>query len=501
MEENEVNTEAVVETPAEPAEETQVVETQEADATEPSVEEQGQSTEVESPETVEEQPTVTFSADDPDVNTKVTEVLERYEIPQGIQAVIDHFKSKAETPQDNFADYAEYGDTDAIKALLDRQALLDSVTELETGYRPNTDKFAQSIAPDKAQWLFFDLGQLPSTKYQGLNQFEEQIADNLALEGDTVGSVLERYRGAIEAVKNGANITTNVPSFIPTNLHKAYWSLSKEDRDEIDQFSPETDRIEIDEISKQAVNYDAPIRQRKLDMLAKIQKGIDGDEYLKQQELQTKTHREQTFQQNVIQTQENFYNSIRDTFATDLAKTVQFSTDPKMQAILASQNVALLTQAFSPDADGNFARQALAQAGINFDQTKALALVKAVEDASILKARAEQIQDANGNPLNQIELNKAKAQFERAGKEWQKFANDILQQTAKLTSTGKQADVEKAATEKVEKEKMQIKARPSTKGTSSPVKTKQDIPRYGTPEYHQYWADQYANDPRYTRAT
>lgn len=439
---------------------------------------------------------VVFTPDDPDVHTKVAEVLDKYEIPQEVQAVIDHFKSQAETSSNDFSAYADYGDAEAVKALLDRQALLDSVTDAENGYRPNTDKFAETLDPEKASWLFFDLGSRPSQKYQGLSQFEEGIADSLAVEGDTVGTVLTRYKQAIEAFKGG-NITGSTPDFIPNNLQEAYWSLSKEERDELDSFSPDTDRIEYDD-SGRAINIDEPIRQRKLDTLAKIQKGIDGDKFLKQQEDQTKAQRQEAFHQDVATTQEKFYSSLRATFAEDLVKTVQFSTDPKMQTILANQNVALLTQAFSPDSEGDWARQVLADSGVKFDNAKAQQLVKDIEIASVTLAHARQIQDSSGRPINQVELNKAKASFEKAGKAWQIFAKDILMQEARLTSTGKQKDVEKAAEEKIEKKKLEIKARPSTKGSPAPAAKPQNKNphRYGSEEWDRWYIDQMQEEAR-----
>ena len=428
------------------------------------------------------------TADLPTILTQATEVLDKYELPADVQAVIDVLRAKAETPQDSFVEYAEYGGEEDIKSLLDDHSLIYTATTDETGnIRPNTDKFAQKlyeVAPDKASWMYYDRAQLPSQKYPGLNQFEEGIADALALEGDTVGDVIQRYQQTVAAVKSGASIASDVPSFIPANVRDAYWSLSKEEREEIDYYDPATDRIEVDEYGK-AVNIDEPIRNRKLETLAKIQKGIDGDKVLQQQQAQQQKSAQQAFNNEVISTQTAYYDAFRTHFVEDLMSTVQFSADPKMQTILAHQNIALLTQAFFPDSDGDFARQALKDAGIEFDVTKAQKLVQDIETASVALTSAKRAVDASGKMLNPIEFNKATKAFERAGKEWQAFAKNIIDQEARLTSTGKANEVKEA----VAKQKVAVKARPVNNGAPSKAAKLDAVPPYGTREYHEYWAN------------
>ena len=440
--------------------------------------------------TEEVAPPVEFdaTADLPSILTQATEVLEKYELPADVQAVIDVLRTKAETPQDSFVEYAEYGDESEIKALLDDHSLIYTATTDETGnIRPNTDKFAQKlyeVAPDKASWMYYDLAQLPSQKYQGLNQFEEGIADALSIEGDTVGDVIQRYQQTVAAVKSGASIASDVPSFIPANVRDAYWSLSKEERDEIDYYDPATDRVEVDDYGK-PVNIDEPVRNRKLETLAKIQKGIDGDKVLQQQAVQSQQQAQQAFNNEVVSIQTAYYDAFRTHFVEDLMSTVQFSADPKMQTILAHQNIALLTQAFFPDSDGDFARAALKDAGIEFDATKAQKLVQDIESASVALTSAKRAVDSSGKMLNPIEFNKATKAFERAGKEWQAFAKNIIDQEASLTSTGKANEVKEA----VAKQKVAIKARPVNHSAPSKATKLDAVPAYGTREYHEYWAE------------
>lgn len=428
------------------------------------------------------------TADLPSILTQATEVLDKYELPADVQAVIDVLRAKAEAQQDSFVEYAEYGGEEDIKALLDDHSLIYTATTDDSGnIRPNTDKFAQKlyeVAPDKASWMYYDLAQLPSQKYQGLNQFEEGIADALSLEGDTVGDVIQRYQQTVAAVKSGVSIASDAPSFIPANVRDAYWSLSKEERDEIDYYDPATDRVEVDEYGK-AVNIDEPIRNRKLETLAKIQKGIDGDKVLQQQAVQSQKQAQQAFNNEVVSTQTAYYDAFRTHFVEDLMSTVQFSADPKMQTILAHQNIALLTQAFFPDSDGDFARQALKDAGIEFDVAKAQKLVQDIESASVALTSAKRMTDSSGKMLNPIEFNKATKAFERAGKDWQAFAKNIIDQQATLTSTGKANEVKEA----VAKQKVAVKARPVNNGAPSKAAKLDVVPAYGTREYHEYWAD------------
>lgn len=507
-----METDEIVETPTEPVVETPevaedvVVEETPTPSPEGEVVETPEGEETTEPETPEVAPDaddhIKFDAteDLSEILTKGTELVEKYELPVEIASYIDVLKAKAEAPSDSFTEYAEYGEPESIKMLLDRQSLLDSVRVADTGEtRPDTDKFVATLDSTKADWLHHDLSMSPSDKYPGILRWEETIADALAIEGDTVGSVMARYRDTIEAIKSGADIKGSAPSFIPVSLQKAYWSIPKEERDEIDTYHPDNDRIEVSEDGKVFTNLDKPIRDRKLALLAQIQKGIEGDEFQSRQEIQTKESRQQTFNVGVQTLQNNFYDAIRSSFTEELAKTVTFSTDPKMQSLLTAQNVALLTTAFSPDSDGEFARKALIDAGIPFDGNKAAQLMKDVETASVALEQAKMITDASGNPINQVELAKAKAKFERAGKDWQLFSKTIRDQMATLTSTGTTAAVDKAADAKIEKKKLEIKARPSTKGTSQPVSQQKSVEppssvAYGTPAWDKWWAQQTINE-------
>jgi len=431
---------------------------------------------------------VTFDAESPELLTKVNETLDKYELPQEIVAAFDALKAKAEAvPADSFTEYADYGDSTAVKTLLDRQTQLDSVTEVEPGqYRPNTDKFAQELhknSPDKADWLAYDVMQLPSSKYQGLNKFEEGIADALAKEGDTVQSVIGRYHQTIAAIKSGAEIASDAPQFVPPQLRDAYWSLSKEERDEIDSFAPDLDRIEYDENGR-AINQDEPIRQRKLITLAKIQKGIDNDKVLAQTQAQEREQQTRDFAVEVQTTQEKFYDAFRENVTQDVIKNVKFSENPKLNVILANQNVAFLGQALEPGASGDAARAVLAESGIKFDFAKAQQLDKAIVEASVALAQAKKTKAADGTLLNQVEVNKATSQFKKATEAFQTFAKDILDQEARLVSTGT-AEAVKAEVAKI---KVAPKARVATNGTPTQAKKEDTLPKYGTDEWDRYWA-------------
>lgn len=448
-------------------------------------------------ETVEAKPEelVVFDVAAPDLLEKVTETLDAYEVPQPLQAAIDALKAKAEAQTtDAFAEYAEYGDPDKpedlpglIRSLLDRQALLDGVTEVSPGqFRPNTDKFVEQITdPVKASWLHHDLNKTASDKYQGLNRFQETIVDAFAKEGDTVGSVLDRFHALVEHMSSGTMPISNVPSFIPESCKEAYWLLSTESREEYEYLDPSNDILEYDERGV-AINRNAMRREDRLRELATMQKGLDTDKSEAQRTQEANAKRDAEFATNVQVTQDQFYSSFRETFAKNLVKEVTFSPDPKMQILLAGQQVTLLEQALDPGSAGEFARKSLTDAGINFDYAKAQQLMKAVDIAAVAVNTHKRV-GADGQLLNKIELNKATAAFERAGRDLQKFAADIIDQEAKLVSTGTSEAVKKEA----EKIKVAVKARPAANGTPSANTKRPANPHpYGSIKYYEYQADE-----------
>ena len=423
---------------------------------------------------------VTFDSAAPDFKEKIIAALDKYDLPQEVSAVIEALTAKAEAPTQDFATYAEYAPEDAppevvtqtVKTLLDRQALLDSVRTEESGMiRHNTDKFLQELNetnPEKVDWFVYDANLLPSRKYQGINKFEEGIADALSLPGEPPQATIARYHQTMSAVKSGLEIVGDVPTFIPLQLREAYWSLPKDEREELEAFAPNLDRNERDEYGR-LINDDEAVRNRKLTTLAQIQKGIDSDKKDAYMQAQQKAEQAQAFN-NAIQTrQEKFYGAFRDTVAQDVLKNVKFSDDPKMQAILAHQNVSLLGDALMPGSIGDAARNVLADAGIKFDVVKANQLQQDIELASIAIERAAPIRNANGQILNETDFNKASAQFKRVTQAFQLFAKDILDQEARLVSTGKAEDVKQAA----EKIKVAPKARPTTNGHPTQVKKEQ----------------------------
>lgn len=401
----------------------------------------------------------------PTVIDDAKNILEKYEIPAEMQVAIDALVAKTDDP---LAEYADYGDVDAIKTLLDRQNLLISSRPEGDGYRPNTDKFIATLPKERLDYLYYDIASQPSTQYQGLSKFEETIVNTYGTEGENVGAVLAKYQQFVQAMQSGI-ITSDVPTFIPSNLQEAYYKLSPTTRNEIALLDPEFEQESIN---------------NKLAELTLIQKGIDGEKKTIQQTLQEKQQSEQNFQQTVQTTQLAFYDSFRTQFAQDLAKEVTFSTDPKMQTMLANQQVALLTQAFDDGSTGEFARNTLKDAGINFDYTKAQSLMKTVEQAAVTLTTHERAVNADGKPLDEIALNKARSEFKKAGLAWQSFASDILKQEAALVSTGKKEDVK----QEVAKQKVAVKARITPNGNPTQAKKTETLPLYGTEDWDRYFA-------------
>lgn len=468
----EVVTEAVVEeTPIEQPDEVLNAEvvTEESPTIEGEVEE-AEAVTVEAPEAPVEVLAFDSNEDTTALLEKVTPVLEKYDIPQEVQAVIDVLQAKATTAPTALEAYSAYGDEDNIKALLERQSYLDTAREVENGgYRPNTDEFLKTVSdPETKAWMYYDLGKEPSAQYSGVTMLEEQIINALGKEGQPASEVLSKYQRLIEHFASDTIPTNDAPSFIPENLTEAFYQLSKDERDEIGYLDPELDQDKI---------------QSKLNTLKFVQNGLDGAKQQARVEQYNKVQRQEAFSNAVFAKQSNFINAFRDEFATDLAKTVTFSEDPQLQTLLAHQQVTLLTQAFDAGADGEFARKALSQAGINFDTAKAQHLLKAIEVASVNLTKQENSVDAHGNPLNVVELNKAKAAFTEVGRQWQALGKETLDKLTRLVSKGTQ-DAVKAEVAKI---KIAPKSRQVASGApASAGKSVAKVPAYGTPEWSKY---------------
>ena len=421
----------------------------------------------------------------PVVLEKVNEVLDKYELPEDVQVAINALRAKAEfvpvaEVPEIVTELADYGDVDTVKVALDTANLLSSVTVNQDGsVRPNTDKFVQRVIesdPDTAAWLFHDIASTPSTDYQGLTKFEEAICNSLSVEGDTVGTVMARYQAMIARSRDEAFVPeSDVPEYIPASLYKAFRSLPKESREELAVLVP-TDPDE---------DYFAADRARKIIELQQIQKGIDAEEREAKVAQEAKQSQQLAYNNEIATTQEKFYNEMRNVFTENILKDVQFSPDPKMQALLAHQQVTTLTQAFDDGSAGEYARKALSEAGINFDYGKAQGLIKAVEDASVALTFAKR-QTVDGKQVNQVEFNKATRQFEQATRAWQEFAVDIIQQEQKLTATGTQ----EAIKEVVAKQKIQPKARPvATQAKAQTIKEEKKMPAYKSDEWYDAYAE------------
>ncbi len=438
-----------------------------------------------------------------DFDAKITETLEKYDLADApeLKAVIDALNAKiaaAPTTTAVIPELADYGAPEDIKVALVRESHLSSVRKVggNGDLRPNTDIYVAELAkvrtPTQIDWLHHDLSALPSAKYRGLNKMQENIADAVAVEGDTVGTVLERYEKAIAYARSEFVPNEDVPAYIvESGLTKAYRKLSADSRAEYDAYSPDLDRpvdgldangdaIQTDEYGNTITFNDAAIRARKLNELAKMAKGFEYDESEQQKLIDDKKSSDAAFASKVQATQKNFYDGMKQVFAQDVLKNVVFSTNPAAQKLAAFQNVALLTQAFNDPT----VQQALKEAGVNFDPVKAEALVDAVETASVELVVAQEMVDADGNQLNEPELKRATRAFETITREWKEFADDIIKQQAKVVSNSKEADIKDA----VEKIKIAPKARIVAKGVGSPSSKKEVLPPVGTMEWDKYWA-------------
>lgn len=416
-------------------------------------------------EGAEEAPAIIFDANDEDLLTKVDEVFDKYELPPDIVAGIEALKLKAESQPSPIEAYSVYGDTEAIESLLKRQSYINTARKEGEGYRPNTDEFVKAIPDDDTKdWLFYDLSQQPSAKYQGATKFEESIIELFGKNGEPPAETMGRYTRLVEHLQNNTFPDSDRPSFIPDTVAEAFFKLSKDSRNELSLLDPSDE-------------YDKGKIEAKLNELELIQRGLDGEKAIAQSRAQAENQKVQQFTEAVQTTQATFFNAFRDEVAKDLAKNVPFSTDPKLNSFLATQQLALLTEALDPS--GTQARQALAEAGVNFDYNRAQSLISDVERSAV------ELVKAKANPHDVPSLNRATKEFERVGRALQVFAKDIIDQEARLVSTG----TAQAVKEQAEKIKVAPKARLAPKGSPTSTTNKTKVPEYGSPEWRNYVVD------------
>lgn len=439
--------------------------------------------EVKTNEVVVEPLTFDTSKELPELIEATTKVLDEYDIPQPVQAVIDALRVKAEAantdPLDNYADV--YGGMDEVKTLLDRESLLKGRRVDDNGTRrPNTDKYVEEIAKISTQendvvgWLHYDLSKQPSNKYPGYTRAQEFLVDGLRHQSDTSPKqVLDRLQKVTQAVMANEMPASDVPAFIPQELHSAFNSLPRETREDIALLADDADYDQSAE------------RGRKLAELSLIKKGLDSDVRENQLVDYKRQQAEQEFNTAVHTKQENFFDTFRNEFTKDLMKDVVFSTDPKMQSLLSHQQVTLLTQAFDDGKVGDYARQALTDAGVAFDVTRAGQLIKGIEDATIAHTIAERAVDENGQVLDRTALNKATRDLETITRQWQEFARAIIDQESRLVATGTAEEVKK----QVEKVKIAPKARAAVKAVGTPAIKQEVEPTYKSKEWYDRIAE------------
>ncbi len=433
---------------------------------------------------------VVFDPAAEDFEAKTTEALDKYEIPQEVQAVLDAYKAKIAAPTDTLSEYLVFAGADAddpevakerITSLLERETLLTTQREEKPGvYRPNTDKYVEGLPDDIKDYLHHDLANTPSAKYQNITRAEELLYDALAIEGDTVGTVKKRIADVIQLVKGNAILPpSDVPAFIPPKLVLAFKSLDKAERDQIAQYDPAND-IEG--------SNDAEIRQSKLNTLAKIQSGLEGEAREQQESILRAQRAEQQFNNDVATIRDTFTGQFRTQFTENLIKEVKFSDDPVRQSFEAKKLVMMLELGFAQDDTGEYAREALKNAGISFDGAKAAEMLKGVEKAAVELTKAKNQVGPDGKLLNPVSFNKAKATFDDLSRDWQKFAKNILDQQVKVTTEGKAEDVKN----EVAKIKVAPKARATTGKAASPSANKA-VDRcpypYGSTQADEWYAD------------
>lgn len=394
--------------------------------------------------------------------------VEKFDLPQPLQAYIEALEAKAQVPQ--FAEAEVYGD--ALPDLLERQYDLDKIEEVDGNLRPRTDLFIEKLAdPIKRDWLYHDLASMPSQKYPGLLKFQESIADAIRIDGESTEKTLERYSDTITALRTGATIIPDTPAFVPANLQEAYARLPKETRDELAMLDMTED-------------YDKDIAVKQIANLELIQRGIDADKADVQRDVQARQYREQQLSQKIATTENTFWKTYKDGVIETLSAKVKFSDNPTTQKLQVLGNVANLAGIFSEDNSDTV--KALQDAGIKFDTTTPQVFIKDVERASIALAHADSLRDAKGTLLDPIGYKKAENDFKAVSKRLIDFGENILDQQARLINTGKVEEIKEA----VAKQKVELKARTVPKGTGTAAVKKESVPVRGTQAWKDHWANQ-----------
>lgn len=397
------------------------------------------------------------------VKERIAAINEKYELPEEVANAIAVLEAKVES---NTIDaFADYGDADTVKKTLESFDNIYSVRQVDGGLRPNTDQFVQELvltSPEKADWITHDLLSVPSRKYHGLTKLQEINADTLAVEGDTVGSIIKRQEEWQKAVMSGATVPeSDIPSYIPLELHTAFRSLSPTRRQDLLGYVPDVTDTE---------NYYAEEQADALADLAKIQKGLDAE--VKAQ-TEAKAHEQAAHQElttKQITMVETFIRETKTGFYNNLVKDVVFSDNEKIQKLQAGQIVTTIENAFLDDSSGEFAREVLKDSGIEFDFKKARELYDGVVTTSAAVVDAQRFVDAEGKPLNAVAVNKAVKAFGDKTREWREFSKDVIKQLQDIVKTGNEETVKEA----VKKIKVQPKARPVSPKTAPSMNVAKD---------------------------
>ena len=318
--------------------------------------------------------TFTENADPETFRAEAEAYLERVEIPEPLQKIIDHYREAATATESIVQQYRQVGDIEAVSKLSQAfNALVDYKQEPETGFFvPDTEPLRQLLESEfkhEATQLVVDLNAAPSEKYQGYTRFQEFIRDGFGL-NDTQMTSLDEF------LQTGGRWST--PRFVPDGVDpkaaEAYWkypertALQQEIETRVEtlrnEFATETEKA----VARQEL---ATMNAR----LLQIQQGYDAADRMKAEEARNRQGFEAQRAKAVEQEFLTAVNGIANQISQQIAKALTFVDGPAA-GVVADGIVSLVRNAYSPEPfEADHAKNALKERGIVHDWSKGRALL------------------------------------------------------------------------------------------------------------------------------
>jgi len=299
----------------------------------------------------EEEGEVAFSDDDSwtDFVEKADKYLGQVEITPEAKTIIDRLRSEADSKRDLDREFTDFGGVDEVKKHLDQTNNLFRVRvdpALQAA-RPNTDEFVKNVAeqsPEIIDWLFWDLAQMPSRKYDGLSKSQEMFVDT--------GVPLDKLDAFQQFIEHEEQFQASVrlPESVPQHLREAYLALN-DDQKKPYEYEPSSDQEE---------------RQR-IQILETIQDGINARKEKQNSLQQERQAASMAFQQEASGAAETAVKNMLEGLTKNLRDTVKFYPNARANALAIQKTVVMVENALREDFMGDLTRATFKEAGFKAD--------------------------------------------------------------------------------------------------------------------------------------